>query len=106
MQDWRCCLFEELVRPSGRVIHVPGVETTEFIPTDAGTTMIYFRFRATDRGRLTKLRVRSMVPLFRKAAKGSGERCREIMREDGCREWSPSSGDVEEETQPAAAPSS
>lgn len=29
-----------------------------------------------------------------------------LMWEDGCREWSPSSGEAEEATQPAAAPSS
>jgi uncharacterized protein YndB with AHSA1/START domain len=90
----------------GVPLFVPGVETTEFIPTDAGTTMVHYRFRATDRGRLTKLRVRLWAALFRKAAKGSGERCREIMREDGCREAHRSSAGVEEETQPAAAPSS
>jgi uncharacterized protein YndB with AHSA1/START domain len=107
--DWRPYeYFTNRFTPlaGGVPLYVPGVETTEFIQTDAGTTTVHYRFRATDRGRLTKLRVRSWAALFRKAAKSSGERRREIMREDGCRERCPSSGEVDEETQPAATPSS
>ena len=107
--DWRPYeYFTNRFTPlrGGVPLYVPGVETTEFIQADDGATMVHYRFRATDRGRLTKLRVRSWAALFRKAAKDSGERRREIMREDGCREWSPSDGEVKEETQPAATPSS
>ena len=106
--DWRPHeYFTNRFTPlGGGPLFVSGVETTEFIPTDAGTTMVHFRFRAQDRGRLTKLRVRSLVPLWRRLDKSSGERCSEIIREDGCPEWSRSSGGVEEETQAASSPSS
>jgi uncharacterized protein YndB with AHSA1/START domain len=81
------------------------VETTEFIPTETGATTVHYRVRLRDRGRLTRLRFRSALPIYRRALIRSHEKLEKTMREDGCPEWSPSSGEVEEETQPAAAPS-
>jgi uncharacterized protein YndB with AHSA1/START domain len=81
------------------------VETTEFIPTETGTTTVHYRIQLRDRGRLTRLRFRSALPLYRRALIRSHEKLDKAMREAGCPEWSPSSGEVDEETQPAAAPS-
>jgi hypothetical protein len=69
-------------------LFIAGVETTEFVPTDARTTMVHFRFRADDRGRLARARARSFAVLYRAIAKRAEQRCREIMREDGFLGWS------------------
>jgi uncharacterized protein YndB with AHSA1/START domain len=84
----------------------PGVETTEFIPTDAGTTMVHYRFRLKDRGRLMRLRFRSTLPIVRRVFIRSAERGMRVMQEDGCPKGSPSSAGVGEEAQSASSASS
>jgi hypothetical protein len=81
----------------------PGVETIEFIPTDAGTTMVYYRFRLDECGRLTRLRARAMASLQRRVLSRSRESLRRVMEEDGCLEASPSSVGIEEEPHPASS---
>src|SRR5262249_55215570 len=88
--DWRpytyfTCRFTP-VRPTP--LFIAGVETTEFVPTDDRTTIVRLRFRADDRGRLARARVRSFAVLYRAIARRAEQRCREIMREDGFLEWS------------------
>jgi uncharacterized protein YndB with AHSA1/START domain len=85
---------------------LPTVETTEFIPTDTGTTMVHFRVRLQDRGRLTRLRFRSTLPIFRRAFSRSHEKLEKTMREDGCPEGHRSSAGVQDEAQPASSVSS
>jgi hypothetical protein len=69
-------------------LFIAGVETTEFVPTDARTTIVHFRFRAHDRGRLARTRARSFAVLYRTIAKHAEQRCGEIIREDGLLERS------------------
>ena len=76
------------------------VETTEFIPTDTGTTMVHFRVRLRDRGRLTRLRFRSALPIYRRVFIRSVEKLKKTMREDGCPEAHRSSAGVQDEEQP------
>jgi len=78
------------------------VETTEFVPTETGTTMVHFRSRLRDRGRLTRLRFRSALPIYGRMFNRSVEKLRKTMREDGCPEAHRSSAGVEEEAQPAS----
>jgi hypothetical protein len=68
---------------------IPAIETTQFIPTDAGTTIVSYRYRLKDRGRLTRLRFRSTLPIFRRAFNRSTERLLQVMQEDGCPEGAP-----------------
>ena len=79
------------------------VETTEFIPTESGTTMVHFRARLRDRGRLTRLRFRSTLPIYRRVFVRSVEKLSKTMREDGCPEAHRRSAGVEEEAQRASS---
>jgi uncharacterized protein YndB with AHSA1/START domain len=82
--DWRpFSYFTNRFTPLGRgPLFFPGVETIEFIPTDAGTTMVHYRFRLQDRGRLTRLRYRIVRPLTRTVLSRSRKPLRRILDED------------------------
>ena len=106
--DWRpFSYYTNRFTPLSRgPMFIPAIETTEFIPTDAGTTIVSYRYRLKDRGRLTRLRFRSTLPIFRRAFNRSTERLLQVMQEDGCPEGAPSSASVEEQTLPASSASS
>jgi hypothetical protein len=82
--DWRpFSYFTNRFTPlSGGPLFFPGVETIEFTPTDAGTTLVYYRFRLQDRGRLTGLRFRIVRPIMRRVLSRSREPLRRIMEAD------------------------
>ena len=48
--------------------------------------MVHFRVRLRDRGRLTRLRFRSALPIYRRMFIRSVEKLEKAMREDGCPE--------------------
>jgi hypothetical protein len=106
--DWRpFSYYTNRFTPLSRgPIFFPAVETTEFIPTDAGSTIVSYRYRLKNRGRPTRLRFCSMLPIFRRAFNRSTEQLIQVMQDDGCLEGAPRSADVGEEAQPASSASS
>lgn len=81
--DWRPYrYFTNRFTPLGRGPHFfPGIETFEFIPTDAGTTVQY-RFRLKDCGPLTRLRFLIIRPGGRTVLSLSRGTLRKILDED------------------------
>ena len=62
--------------------------------------------RLRDRGRLTRLRFRSTLPIYRRMFIRSVEKLEKTMREDGCPEVHESSAGVEQEAQSGSPVSS
>jgi hypothetical protein len=105
--DWRpFSYFTNRFTPLSWVpMFFPGVETTEFIATDAGT-IVHYRFRLKDRGRLIRLRFRSTLPIVRRAFARSAARLGPIMQEDGYSEGAPSSARIAQDAQSASSANS
>ncbi|MEP6872599.1 MAG: DUF2652 domain-containing protein [Anaerolineaceae bacterium] len=59
-----------------------GIETTEFIPLEDGSTLVSYRYRLQDRGRLAKLRFRLARPFARTLLRRSAEKLTRMMEED------------------------
>jgi hypothetical protein len=81
--DWRpYSYFTNRFTPLGRgPLFAPCIETFEFTPTDAGTTVRY-RSRLEDCGALTRLRFRIIRPGGRRVLSRSGRTLRRILDED------------------------
>jgi uncharacterized protein YndB with AHSA1/START domain len=81
--DWRpYSYFTNRLAPLGRgPFFFPCIETFEFIPTDAGTT-VHYRFRLEDRRRLTRLRMLIVGPGGHRMLRRSGKGLRRILDED------------------------
>jgi hypothetical protein len=88
--DWRpYSYFTNRFTPLGRgPLFFPCIETTEFIPTDVGT-MVLFRFRLDDCGPLTRLRFLIVRPGGRRVLSRSGKLLRRILDEDAAFEPGP-----------------
>ncbi|MEO6196950.1 MAG: hypothetical protein ABIP58_02470 [Dehalococcoidia bacterium] len=82
--DWRPFrYYTNRFTPLGSGFLYPrGTETTEFIPLEGGATMIHYRYRLQDRGRLVRLRFGIMRPVIRRLFLRSGEVLRRVMQED------------------------
>ena len=85
--DWRPYgYFTNRFTPLGHGPHFfPGIETFEFIPTDAGTRVLY-RFRLEGSGPLTRLRFRIVRPGGRRVMSRSVKTLRRILDEDAATE--------------------
>ena len=73
-----------------------GIETTEFIPLEDGATLISYRYRLQDRGRLARLRFRIMRPFIRTILRRSGEALGRIMEEDAAALGLDETGDAQD----------
>ena len=85
--DWRpYSYFTNRFTPLGRgALFFPGIETTEFTPTDAGTR-VHYRFRLQDCGPLTRLRFRIGRPGLRRMLSRSQKTLSRILDEDAATE--------------------
>ena len=81
--DWRpYSYFTNRFTPLGRgPLFFPCIETFEFTPTNAGTT-VHYRYRLEDRGPLTRLRFRIIRPGGRRMLTQSGGTLGRILDED------------------------
>ena len=84
--DWRPFrYFTNRLTPLGRglgLIIPICIETTEFIPLENGTTLVHFRIRLQDRGRLARLRFAVMRPLLRMADRQARAALMKALEED------------------------
>ena len=86
--DWRpFSYFTNRMTPLGGglmgwLIVQRGIETTEFIPLEDGTTLVHYRIRLHDRGRLARLRFRITRLLFRMGRRRATEALGRILEED------------------------
>lgn len=90
--DWRpYSYFTNRFTPLGRgPLFVRLIETFEFTPTDAGTTVNY-RCRLEECGPLTRLRSRILRPGFRRSLIRAGKTLGRILDEDAATEREPGS---------------
>ncbi len=82
--DWRPFrYFTNRMTPLSGGLLLRGIETTEFIPLEDGSTLVHYRFRLQDRGRLARLRLRIMRPLLRMLFLRAHEPLQKILEADG-----------------------
>lgn len=67
----------------GRLFLHRSIETTEFIPLENGGTLVQFRIRLQDRGRLARLRFQFTKLIFRMGQRRTTEALGRILVEDG-----------------------
>ncbi len=61
----------------------PGTETFEFVPRADGGTVVHYRFRFQNRGRLFRLLTRPWAPLIRRGFRGFEANLLRLLAEDG-----------------------
>jgi len=87
--DWRpFSYYTNRMTPIGggimsRLFLQPCIETTEFIPLENGGTLVHFRIRLQDRGRLARLRFQFTKLIFRMGQRRTTEALHRLMEEDG-----------------------